>query len=716
MKPKARKTRPAPKELVLHIGVHKTGSTSIQGMLRSRADELAQLGLLFVGTGRNEDGNHAALAQAALSSAPASAANAEEAPGLWREALAEIAGSPCTTALISSEDFSLLDGRDVARLGRWLETAGVRTTVLVFLREQTEVLRSNYIELLKQGKIESDFERYLALASVEFDPAASLDRFDYQRMLEPWLAAFGREGIRALEYRAGRDSVALFMQAIGQPRTVSTRKQPRLNTSPSNRAVAALLLVNRVLALYADLQPERRTQIAYGTYESALMRYPEAADPLPVGQRWREALAERYLQSNRWLRTTFGVRLTMPRARAAAAATTLPEEDVAHWLQRAQDDVAYSRSLVFAATEPIVVEGGAAAHVGETRPSAPAAHLTAAAVDVMTAAPTPTAPPPPPATEPRRPARNAAGTMFDDPEEFAAADVPTRRHGARERMDWNFPLDHPHLRRRLYERHLGGLDPISFAFARLGSGPARHALEVGCGRGELARALRAAGLCQRLEAFDDDAEAIAAARAEATRAGLDGLHFFHADFASVSLPAAQFDFVYASDALHRVGDLEALFARLHASMRPDGLLFAKEYIGPARMQYAPAHLDWIDRVLRCLPPEKRRERGSPGAVRERFQPLAAADFERTGSREMIRSDEIVPVMRNWFDVEVLSLGMTLVYDALRGLVHHFDPDDPADVALLDALLLADDAVERGGLVPACFACLVARPRPIGVPA
>lgn len=157
------------------------------------------------------------------------------------------------------------------------------------------------------------------------------------------------------------------------------------------------------------------------------------------------------------------------------------------------------------------------------------------------------------------------------------------------REGWFYAIDNPHLRRRIHDTHMRGLDPFSWLRSELSWGhpgetkPIGRALEIGCGAGNLAMGLMQAGWFERLDAFDVAEGAIAAARQRAAEAGLTTLNFFVADGNTLLLEPDSYDLIYASHALHHITDLEHLLVQCAAALRPGGTLFATDYVGPSRM-------------------------------------------------------------------------------------------------------------------------------------
>jgi len=116
--------------------------------------------------------------------------------------------------------------------------------------------------------------------------------------------------------------------------------------------------------------------------------------------------------------------------------------------------------------------------------------------------------------------------------------------------------------------------------------PCACALEIGCGRGDLAR--RMAGLCAKVLAIDNDPACLAVARE------LPGLPanvtFLEGDFLSCPFPEASFDFVVAVASLHHLPMRNAL-EKCACILRPGGTLAV---VGLFRIE------NLLDYVLGCL--------------------------------------------------------------------------------------------------------------------
>ena len=122
---------------------------------------------------------------------------------------------------------------------------------------------------------------------------------------------------------------------------------------------------------------------------------------------------------------------------------------------------------------------------------------------------------------------------------------------------------------------------FEFVVAHIPAAPAR-VLEVGCGAGELARALASAG--HSIVAIDPAAP--------------DGPIFRRVTLEDFS-DADRFDAVVASVSLHHVADIDAAAERIAALLRPSGALILEEF---AKERFAGPTREWYYERRRALEP------------------------------------------------------------------------------------------------------------------
>lgn len=218
----------------------------------------------------------------------------------------------------------------------------------------------------------------------------------------------------------------------------------------------------------------------------------------------------------------------------------------------------------------------------------------------------------------------------------------TRRHWARAFAAGGIRtwMAEPAARRAINRRVTGdeGEWPVEWLERRFMAQPLERALSVGCGDGALERDLRRKGVCRDIEGIDLVPSALERARQLAAVEGLDGIAYRRGDANRLELAAASFDAVFFHQALHHVERLEGCLDAVAAALRPGGLLYLDEYVGPSRHEWTPAALAEARRVWDTLPRRLKRRRRLP-------PPL-----DRRDPSEAIRSSEIFAAVAARFDI------------------------------------------------------------------
>ena len=208
------------------------------------------------------------------------------------------------------------------------------------------------------------------------------------------------------------------------------------------------------------------------------------------------------------------------------------------------------------------------------------------------------------------------------------------------------PEDHywgaqPLVRRAINRRVTGDPNrwPMEWLRDRYARPPLAKGLSVGCGSGLLERDALSKGICGRLEGIDFSAEAIARARREAEAAGLSGaLAYRVQDVNALSLPSGQYDVVFFHGSLHHVRSVERALTEVHAALKPGGLLYLDEYMGPSRTEWTDSEWGFARSAFDSLPEELKNRR-------ELAIPLPLDD-----PLESIRSSAIAPEARRLFRI------------------------------------------------------------------
>jgi SAM-dependent methyltransferase len=137
------------------------------------------------------------------------------------------------------------------------------------------------------------------------------------------------------------------------------------------------------------------------------------------------------------------------------------------------------------------------------------------------------------------------------------------------------------------EFHIGGAQATQDLAARLGLHEGMHLLDIGSGIGGVARQLAATYGC-RVTGIDLSAEFVAVASSLTRRMGLSERVSFHmASANSLDFPPASFDGAVLLHVGMNVPDKAALFARVHAALRPGGFLAVYDIMrtGPGALDF-----------------------------------------------------------------------------------------------------------------------------------
>jgi tetratricopeptide (TPR) repeat protein len=263
----------APRRAVLHIGVEKTGTTTLQQTLAAGRPALAAAGVHYPRSPAADPGglggNHLLLAIHAAE--PEATRDLRRVLG--RDAEARIAGFPAAlaaevaalppavhTVLFSNEHCHsrVTTAAGVARLQALLAPLFDRVEVLVWLRRQDQLAASRYTEGLRHGA------RRLAVLP-EADPADAY--YDFAALLDRWAGGFGRAAIRPRIFDRAAfpdgDIVAEVLAVAGIGPVGGLARVPDRNTALSPEAQALLRALNLAAEARSGLRSLRPPLLAY---------------------------------------------------------------------------------------------------------------------------------------------------------------------------------------------------------------------------------------------------------------------------------------------------------------------------------------------------------------------------------------------------------------------------------------------------------------------
>lgn len=279
----ARDDRPT----ILHVGVHKTGSSAIQlALTRNRATLLAD-GVLYPLAGCPAD-PAIAYGQHDL---PWHFLGRNVAAGVVERLRAEIAAADPARVVLSSEEFGRLDDAQVRAVA---EAIPGRKTVVFYYRRQSDVLQGIYAT-------EVCFNRDLRTIGAF---AAALDvELNYLRLARRWAAAVGRENVIARPYRRDlfEDGTVLrdFAAVAGIPLDAATLA----DRSSPNKSIPSFATL-AVQAMWRNGLPDDAVLGAVAAIQRAAFSqsYPHAF----LSEAERRAFDARFHDDNRAFLAEFG--------------------------------------------------------------------------------------------------------------------------------------------------------------------------------------------------------------------------------------------------------------------------------------------------------------------------------------------------------------------------------------------------------------------------
>ena len=223
------------RRLFVHVGLAKTGTTSIQNLLGCRARQRARRGIHVptAGGGSVYAGNHHLLAR-----------ESADASRHWRRLADEIARSAQPRFVISSEAFAAA-GRSapaIERLQRLAARARLEVVIVAYVRPQWQRLEAGYADAVKRGRTTAPFERYVAGRL-----AANADtRYDYNAVFAPFQRAFGAAvRVFPMDTALPDGLLAHFQQVLGIDVPVTLPAAlAHSNARPGAKEIAVRTLVN----------------------------------------------------------------------------------------------------------------------------------------------------------------------------------------------------------------------------------------------------------------------------------------------------------------------------------------------------------------------------------------------------------------------------------------------------------------------------------------
>lgn len=204
--------------------------------------------------------------------------------------------------------------------------------------------------------------------------------------------------------------------------------------------------------------------------------------------------------------------------------------------------------------------------------------------------------------------------------------------------------------------------------------------------------------------------AIEKAAASAKEAGLDHLRYRVVDGNALQIEPRSCDVVFGVHSIHHIARLEDVFRQVAGALRPGGLFFMNEFVGPTRFQWTERQLEVVNGLLRALP-ESFRLSSVDGRRKDVVRRPTVEEMIAVDPSEAVRSAEILPVASEHFEIlEVRPYGGTVLQTLLDDIAGNFARPGTGGREILDAIADLEWALIQAGVLQSDFAVVVARPK------
>jgi len=212
------------KNLYIHIGPYKTGSTAIQKILYAQRKQLLSQGWLYPETGLITENTRWGERHLFLF-------HKNTTDQLWADLQAEIDASDAPNIILSSERVC---GMMNHLLFRKDFLASFKPHIVVFVRDEVDLLRSWYLQIIKSRILKK--KNLLKGPKLRSFPAffrVTKDSFCYSAILRDWIDVYGAESVLLIPYLKdkGYDSRKELYQALNISWTPPVETATRSNSS-----------------------------------------------------------------------------------------------------------------------------------------------------------------------------------------------------------------------------------------------------------------------------------------------------------------------------------------------------------------------------------------------------------------------------------------------------------------------------------------------------
>lgn len=207
------------------------------------------------------------------------------------------------------------------------------------------------------------------------------------------------------------------------------------------------------------------------------------------------------------------------------------------------------------------------------------------------------------------------------------------------------------------------------------------------------------GLVRSFDLYELSGKRIEKGKEIAKEFGVEDRVTFSQKDAFEVVPDSSVDFVHWNSSLHHMMNVDAAVAWSHRVLKPNGMFYMDDFVGPTRWQWSDEGLAIGTRIRSLLPAKYLRNPYYPEKGREFFDPQvrrpSAQRVQQQDPSEAADSERILDSVRRYFpDAEITLTGGIVYHMTLSQILHNFDEASEHDTVLLDLLMLIDELCIR----------------------
>lgn len=232
--------------------------------------------------------------------------------------------------------------------------------------------------------------------------------------------------------------------------------------------------------------------------------------------------------------------------------------------------------------------------------------------------------------------------------------------------------------------------------------PFNDVLIIGCGNGWVERQLHDLGIGLHFDAFDISDKYIDAAK---KAVGSRNITYFKADINNLeNFATSKYDAIFNVGVLHHTFRLARAVWMLARALKPNGLLFNFDYVGPPMNQYSDKHLS----ILRNINAQISKRFQSKHPLRPPKENFLTGD-----PSEAVHSDLVRPTVERFFNIVYeRDINGGVAYQILWNNISQFKKNGDDANKTLEFLLKNDMEYTRSRKVPVLFWYGVGTPKPL----